>query len=763
MGSMEFNAAAKLDKWWKPKAGNLLGVLYTVMLITSLHFSKALLLFFPSVLTIFGIGCFGHFINDLYDREADAKANKFNRIAALPGSKRNLLLGSALVIALVPWIALPFDSFSVFLLALEFVCLLVYSIPPVRLKEKKIWPILTDGAYAYAIPALLASHTFFLAAKKSIPVYFFIILFCWQWLYGIRHYLNHLALDRVNDLKTQTVTLATSKGNNYILRLISWYLLPAEILLFVAFQVYIHRYNQLLPFLVFYVFVFIYFTVTVQAISRGYRIFVYRFTKSTPDYFYQYGWSYAPLLLLIWADWKYLILGLIHWFLFNGSSLTGNKFKRSYEHFIYQVYYTPLLRFLFYPAIFIKRKLFPSRKSPQEIAIELERVKTYRGEFKIKHPTSPNIAVININKSKYSETFITELIPRLKYNVYFLYGGELPLYDASGDYFLTSSKGWRLFLAFIENCFHLEADYFLKQSITNYLHSKKIQLVLAEFGPVGVRTYPITRSIGIPLIVNFHGYDVYETNELKIFAEAYKGLFEEAKKIIGVSACMIDQLEQMGAPRDKLIHLPAYVNLELFPYCDHSIRPAGFISVGRFSETKSPHLTILAFYQLIREIPEATLTFIGKGGGGELYETCLILVRSLGLEKNVYFKGVLSHNEVAEEMRKARVFVQHSVTTPEGRDMEGKPVAIMEAMACGLPVISTFHSGIPELIEHEVNGLLVDEFDIQTMSRYMLLLARDDRLVKHFGIEASRHIHEHPLISHHVSILEELIDDSISQ
>jgi len=94
--------------------------------------------------------------------------------------------------------------------------------------------------------------------------------------------------------------------------------------------------------------------------------------------------------------------------------------------------------------------------------------------------------------------------------------------------------------------------------------------------------------------------------------------------------------------------------------------------------------------------------------------------------------------------------------------MEGKPVALMEAMASGLAVVATRHSGIVELIESEVTGLLVDEFDIEGMAEAMIRVARDDDLVRRLGRNASQAIHAHPLISRHTEILENIIDASIA-
>ena len=370
--------------------------------------------------------------------------------------------------------------------------------------------------------------------------------------------------------------------------------------------------------------------------------------------------------------------------------------------------------------------------------------------------------MVNINKGKYTETFVQGLVSRLQYKVSYLHGDDLPRYDNDDRHFLSAWPSLQALAQFLEIVLRLEKSTFLKSSIRSYLQAKNIRLVLAEFGPVGNQMLPITRDLGIPLIVYFHGYDVFNRQALERYSAQYPDLFREAACIIGVSETMLNRLEELGAPREKLFHLPAFVNLELFPYSDHRSRPPRFLAVGRFAETKSPHLTLLAFHRVSEVVPEATLTMIGKGGGGELFEACLILARALGLESRVEFKGVMTQEEVASEMRQARVFVQHSVTTPEQGDMEGKPVAIMEAMASGLPVVATRHSGISELIEDGVTGVLVAEYDVAAMAAGMIRLAQDDDLVHQIGERASAFIHNHPLISRHVEIMESIIDETIA-
>ena len=736
----------RLKGWWRAKAANLLAVLYSVTLITALPFPRVLLLLPAALLTIIGIGGFGHVVNDLWDVSVDAAAGKRNRLAELgPGHRLSLVLG-LLATALVPWLVLPFDHLSMALLLIEFALLFVYAAPPLRLKERGVWAVLTDAAYAYALPALLAAHTFFLAAGHRDSGSLAASLLVWQMTLGVRHFLNHLALDRTNDMRVGVSTLATIKGNYYLHSLIRHAILPVELLGFISYLLVVTEHARFLVLVVGAIFLVSTSLNAVLAIGRDYPFLTYRFSKTQLDWHYQ---MVLPLILLCYLaghDWRYGFLLLVHLMLFVVLARTQAAGSVSVASS------TSLPQFI------------PPSRSETDGAYRFRQTDTSSAlEVGTGRATSrASIAVANINKGKYTETFIQELVSRLRDRVYYMHGDDLPRFDNDDRHFLSRFPSLQALAQFLETVLRLEKNAFLKSSIRGYLQAKNIRLLLAEFGPVGNQMLPITKDLGIPLIVYFHGYDVFNRQTLEKCAAEYPELFAEAAYIIGVSEGMLNRLEELGAPREKLIHLPAFVDLELFPYSDHSAAPPRFLAVGRFAETKSPHLTLLAFHEVSKVIPDATLTMIGKGGGGDLFEACLILARALGLENRVEFKGVLSHEEVAREMHQARVFVQHSVTTPEKGDMEGKPVAIMEAMASGLPVVATRHSGITELIEDGATGILVPEYDVAAMAAAMVRLARDHELLRQIGCQGSAFVRNHPLISRHVEIMEKIIDRAIA-
>ena len=111
-------------------------------------------------------------------------------------------------------------------------------------------------------------------------------------------------------------------------------------------------------------------------------------------------------------------------------------------------------------------------------------------------------------------------------------------------------------------------------------------------------------------------------------------------------------------------------------------------------------------------------------GDGPLFEQARQLIAELDLGDTVNLLGHQSHDNVIAEYKKAHIYVQHSVVAPDG-DEEGLPVSITEALAAGLPVVSTRHSGIPEAVRHGETGYLVEEHDVDGMAEHIARLAAD--------------------------------------
>lgn len=352
-------------------------------------------------------------------------------------------------------------------------------------------------------------------------------------------------------------------------------------------------------------------------------------------------------------------------------------------------------------------------------------------------PTEKNprriVCVISPQENAYSQTFIRAHKELLPAEIKSLYASDYENVNDEYGPLVRPDLALRLRRALLRRSFNLDPHYFQQQAIRRFLKQNRIDAVLAEFAPSATVIMDACREMNVPLIAHFHGFDAYRQRTLEAYAARYNELFKIAAAIVAVSRDMEAQLKKIGAPAEKIHYNSCGVEPSFFSGADPIHNPPTFIAVGRFVSKKAPHLTLLAFKQTLAEAPEARLIMIGDG---PLWEACYQMRRSLGLTDAVELPGPKPHSEVAAALQKARAFVQHSIRTQDG-DSEGTPVAVLEAAASGLPVIATRHAGIKQAVIDQKTGLLVDEGDINTMARHMILLAKDAQLAASLG-QASR-------------------------
>jgi colanic acid/amylovoran biosynthesis glycosyltransferase len=346
------------------------------------------------------------------------------------------------------------------------------------------------------------------------------------------------------------------------------------------------------------------------------------------------------------------------------------------------------------------------------------------------------ICVVTIEPLKYSETFIRQHVTDLP--------AETMLMDDWPPWARSDSRRERTLPERAYNrAFRLFSPDRYREQITSAYVSlfqrQRIDSVLAEFGPSGVAVMGACQQLNLPLVVHFHGFDLSVRWVLERYASAYSVMFRQAGGLIAVSRAMQRKLIDMGALPEKVYYNPCGVNCELFGGASPADAEPLVLSVGRFVEKKGPQLTLAAFARVLQLYPEARLRMIGDG---PLLETCRKLSHNLAINHAVTFLGSQPHRFVAEEMRRARLFAQHSVEAPSG-DSEGTPVAILEAGASGLPVVSTYHGGIPDVVIDNETGLLVQERDVAGMASQMLRLLHDPAFAAAMGQAAQRRIKLH--------------------
>jgi glycosyltransferase involved in cell wall biosynthesis len=288
------------------------------------------------------------------------------------------------------------------------------------------------------------------------------------------------------------------------------------------------------------------------------------------------------------------------------------------------------------------------------------------------------------------------------------------------------------------------------------LRKEKVDIILAEYGPTAADSLPVIKHLKIPLIVHFHGYDASQKDIIEQYGKKYKEVFDYAFKVIVVSKKMYKDVANLGCPERKLV-LNSYGPDDSFFKIKAGFNNQQFVSVGRFVEKKAPLHTINAFKKVNKEFPNAKLVMAGDGN---LLETSKSTVEKLGLQNNITFPGILNRKQVQQLFTDSVAFVQHSVVAENG-DSEGTPVAILEAQAAGLPVISTYHAGIPDVVINNETGLLVEENDVEGMGNNMIRILHEENLAEQLGNAGRERVKESFTMYRHLQILEKEIESSI--
>jgi glycosyltransferase involved in cell wall biosynthesis len=368
------------------------------------------------------------------------------------------------------------------------------------------------------------------------------------------------------------------------------------------------------------------------------------------------------------------------------------------------------------------------------------------------------VAIVSPAKDAYSETFIQAHKNLLDGHIYYLYGGSPPKFAKNKKPLIPTNK-LSVILFFVNFLLFGNKLSFKQYAFKKYLKKKSIDCVLAEYGTAGVKIDEVCSQLNIPLIVHFHGYDASKFDVINEHEAGYKRMFKNAIFIISVSNVMHQKLLKLGAPADKLVLNPygpadRFLKLNLVKKSKKIL-----FGVGRFTNKKAPYYTIFAFKKVLKKHPDARLII---GGKGELWESCKNLVKVLNLEEKIDLPGILSVEEVTNNLQIASAYVQHSITTDEG-DMEGTPLGILEASAAGIPVISTFHAGIPDVIVHGKTGLLCKEHDYIKMAEHLNWILEHPEEAQKMGVAGRLNIQNNFSMSKHINKLNHLIEQAINE
>lgn len=288
-----------------------------------------------------------------------------------------------------------------------------------------------------------------------------------------------------------------------------------------------------------------------------------------------------------------------------------------------------------------------------------------------------------------------------------------------------------------------------KEAILNEIKRKDIKVLHFHF-LVDARYYiDVILEAKLPVIISAYGYDVSN------FPSKYFGygklylqkLFANVDLFLAMSKDMKKDLIKIGCPEKKIkIHYHG-INVERFGSIERKYEVTetfNLLFCGRLTSKKGPDIFLKAINEIIQNSKTEKQFRVRIVGDGPLQNDLIDFVKEHKLDNIVSFLGHIAHSDssLINEYKNADIFILPSLVVKNNRktrnDKEGIPGTIIEALCSGLPVISTYHAGIPEVINHEFNGLLVNEGDYLELASAIVRLLEDCSFREEIGTNAKK-------------------------
>lgn len=342
------------------------------------------------------------------------------------------------------------------------------------------------------------------------------------------------------------------------------------------------------------------------------------------------------------------------------------------------------------------------------------------------------VAIFRHNLFRLSEPFITQQAQRLhRYRPLYLGRWRFgPAPEGAESLALQDIERWRLARIGWQMLTGSPRPY------VELLGPHRPALIHAHFGIEGVYALPLARTLAVPLVTTFHGFDATLATGALLASPAWahyplrrRTLARHGDLFLCASDFIRKRVLAMGFPATRTHTHYIGVDCELIrPRSPSEERPI-ILHVARLVAVKGTRYLLHAFARLAPRHGEVQLVVIGEG---PLRRSLRRLAAALGIGDRVRFLGALPHAEVLPWVRRAAMLVLPSIRTATGR-IEGLGMVLLEAAACGVPVIGSNVGGIPECILDGQSGFLVAERAADALAERVGRLLDDPGLRQRMG------------------------------
>jgi len=268
---------------------------------------------------------------------------------------------------------------------------------------------------------------------------------------------------------------------------------------------------------------------------------------------------------------------------------------------------------------------------------------------------------------------------------------------------------------------------------------KKYDIIHCQFATVAPMALQLIQvgALQGKLVVSIRGHDITQNKE--IAKNDYNNLIRHTNAFLPVSNSLKKLLLKAGCDDNKITIIHSGINCNKFqfskrkPLVNSKIK---LLSTARLTEMKGLKYAIESVSTLLNQGFNLSYEIIGEG---ELRDDLQKQIEELGISNHIRLLGWKSHTDVKDKLDSAHIFLAPSITAQNG-EKEGIPNAVKEAMAQGLPVIATEHSGIPELIDNGISGYLVPEKDSAALAKKIAYLCNNTEIWPKISVAAREKI-----------------------
>lgn len=655
----------RTDNWVMSKIPPLLAMGYGAIVVNGIDFWPGVWLLALLSLSICSVAAYGHIINDIFDIEEDRISGKKNAMARLSGSQRVGVCSFFLFTGFMALFLFDPGPAAIGLLALNYLLPAIYSVPPLRFKERGFPGVVMDALGAHTVPTLFITLSFMHIAPTVNPASIALVLSgaFWAFFFGLRGIIIHQIADETKDRHAMVKTFVSNKSPHILRKLVLRYLFPFEITALVTLLIILAPWSPILV-----VFVCLYCVFEIMKLRSAWKLSIFSSQSLSRDpylpllnnEFYEVWLPCALVFQILSLDLKYSVVVIIHFLAFK----------------------TPIVeRMLILWRLLINFKWFwtssKSEKSEMKIIIgamywTLNGVNVFTENMVRTLRAKGFNAYVLLTEANTELVSITEAAMKCPADIPFV---ELPV-----SYHDNWGAHWGAMIRYLEEqapCIYIPNS--------DWRHSCVIPLLSKEVGVVGV----------------VHSDDPLHYDHLSRLGKYWNAITTTSPTITQ------KVLECDQSLQKRIATIPIGVDIP-HTFCRKNRRKAGEpLKIIYHGALKQYQKRVFDFPKIASQAHKMGLPIkmvIAGGGPDEkqLKELSGELVE-MGI---IHFAGVVQRDNIFELLESHDIYMLTS-------EFEGMPNALLEAMGRGcVPLVTDMKSAVPDLLRDGYNGYVVPIGDI---------------------------------------------------